>query len=332
MASPDQARRILFVRTDRLGETLLNLPAMAAVKAAIPGSRLTLLVHQDLAPLLARVPAADEVIGWTSEGFPLWWLRAWRLGRLLRAGRFDLAVVSNPKKELHAAVWLAGIPVRVGYDRKWGGLLTHRVPDRKALGDRHEVEYNLDLIQALGFPTSSPPWRFPSLEREQAEVLQLLHQEGASSAKPLLAVHPWTSHPAKRWPLDRYRTLIRRIGERLPCHVVLIGGPETRSEVRSVLPEGAAVTDLVGRVSLVQLAALLQRAALLISNDSGPVHLAAAVGTPAVVLFGSQEAASGPRRWGPWGDGHTVIWRSSLDAIDVDEVMAAIERYMAPKA
>ena len=228
---------------------------------------------------------------------------------------------------LFRSTFLAGIPVRVGYDRKWGCLLTHRLPDRKALGERHEVEYNLDLVRALGIQASIPRVQFPRLEREEAEVFQLLAQQGIARSEPFIAVHPWTSNPLKQWPAVRFQELIRRVRERVQVRVVVIGGPEESGRVSEVVPNELPVVNLVGRLTLKQLAALFQRARLLISNDSGPVHLAAAVGTPTVVLFGASSASTGPRRWGPWGDaGHVVIAKSSMEAIGVDEVMETVER------
>lgn len=330
MLSLHDVRRIVFLRTDRLGETLLNLPTVAALKAAFPDAALTLVVHSDLCDLLTAARGVDRVLP-HREGEGRWWVtRARRLARTLRTHRFDLAVVSNPKKELHVAVWSAGIPLRAGYARKWGRwLLTHRVDDRKALGERHEVEYNLDLVRALGLPTTVPPWSWPCLEREQQEVFQLLELQGVSRSRPLIAVHPWTSNPVKEWPAQRYRLLLERINERLPVQAVLIGGAESPQRIQDVLPAHGSVANLVGRLSLVQLAALLQRVRILVSNDSGPVHLAAAVGTRTLVLFGAPSAATGPTRWGPWGTGHTVIWKASMEEIAVEEVFEVLQRQIA---
>lgn len=325
MGRPHRARptlrRVLFIRTDRLGETLLNLPAVAAITAALPDASVSLLVHPDLQPLLAGLPGVSEVLADQAGGS--WWHRAWRLSRRLSGRRFDAAIVSNPKKELHAAVWLARIPVRVGYDRKWGGLLTHRIPDRKTLGDRHEVEYNFDLVRALDLPVQILPWRFPSLSHEQAELFRLPELAGLRPSDLLVAVHPFTSNPAKQWPPERFRELIGRLAQ--TTRVVVIGGAAERERAAAVVPERGAI-DAVGRLSLRQSAALLQRARLLISNDSGPVHLAAAVGTPVLALFGAAHGPAGPGRWGPWGEGHTVLAKPRLNDISVDEVLNEVRR------
>ncbi len=326
MESLGTVRRAVFIRTDRLGETLLNLPAVAALKAALPHADLTLLVHPELRDLLTAVPGVPRVLPYAEvEG--RWWLaRAMGLARTLRSYRFDLAVVSNPKKELHLAVWLARIPRRVGYARKWGRwLLTHRVDDRKALGERHEVEYNLDLIRALGLSTTIPQWQLPRFDREQADVVQLLQRQGIKPSEPLIAVHPWTSNPLKQWPADRFQALIRQCVERLGVQVVVIGGLAEVQRSKAVLLAHVPVADLTGELSLRQLAALLQTARLLISNDSGPVHLASAVGAKTVVLFGTPDPATGPGRWGPYGEGHRVIWKPTMEAIGVEEVYRLVE-------
>ncbi len=334
MSPASDIHRILVLRTDRLGETLLTLPAVAALRTVMPGSSVTLLVHPELASLLAGSPGVEDVLPYDRAAHPAWGVRAWRLGRSLRERRFDLAIVSNPMKELHLAVWVAGITRRVGYDRKWSWCLTRRIPDRKALGERHELEYTMDLVKAAvdePLPPLVPRWPLPTFDREHGEVLQRLEEQGIQRSEPFVAVHPWTSNPQKQWPSLRYQTVIRVLAQQLP--VAVVGGAEARQAVRHLLPAPLPrVADLVGHLTLRQLAAILQRARLLLSNDSGPVHLAAAMGTPTVVLFGTPDAATGPKRWGPWGSIHTVIWKPSMDAISVDEVIAAVEAAVAHRA
>lgn len=324
-------RNMLFVRTDRLGETLLNLPAIAALKSAMPGARLWVLVHPDLAALMESAPGVDRVLTYRPQYGRPWWLSGLNLARRLRRHRFDVAVVSNPTRELHLAVWLAGIKRRAGYGRKWGWCLTDRLADRKSLGEHHEVEYNLGLVQALGLPvSSSPDWRFPRFERETAEVLRLLEQQKIRPSDPLIAIHPWASNPIKCWPADRYQALIRRVVERLSVRVVLVGTAEEADRAQVLIPPGVGVANLVGRLSLRQLGAVLQRAGLLVSNDSGPVHLASAVSARVVALFGTTVWAAGPRRWGPWGEGHAVVWKPSMEAISVEEVFEAVQSRLHP--
>ena len=318
--------RFLFVRTDRLGETLLTLPAISALKRILPKAHLTFLAHPDLVSLLARLPGIDAAIPYPPGARTGWIVRAVRTAGWLRSQRYHAALVANPMKELHLAVWLAGIPRRVGYDRKWGSLLTDRLSEEKALGERHEVEYNLDLVRTLGIPASLVPLRVPAFEAEQALVFQQLSQQGVKSAEPFLAVHPWSSNPIKLWPMDRYTALVRALLERFGCQVVLIGGREFQEPAARHFPPAPRLANVVGQLRLEELTGLLQRARALVSNDSGPMHLAALVGTPTVALFGTPDPATGPKRWGPWGDGHTVIWKSSMADIDLEDVLTALER------
>lgn len=280
-------------------------------------------------------PDVDEVIAEPALA-GAWWRQAWRVSRLWRSWHLETIIVANPKKAYHAGAWLAGIPRRVGWNCKGGWLLTHRLEDRKRLGDRHEVEYNLDLVRALGCPTPPPPtvW-LPQDDAQDRRIAQLVERQGLRSGELIVAVHPWTSNPRKQWSLPRMREVMERL-RRLPgVRLAVIGGAEERTaSARLLAPPVAGLAeseplawDLVGRLSLKELAALLRRVRLLLSNDSGPMHVAAAVGTPVVALFGTADPGSHPRRWGPWGEGHTVIHKP-LEAISVEEVCQAVTAYL----
>ncbi|MBI3010640.1 MAG: glycosyltransferase family 9 protein, partial [Candidatus Omnitrophica bacterium] len=303
MTDLSRIRHALFIRTDRLGETILNLPAMSALKAGLPQARLSILVQPTLKPLLQALPFVDEVMT-TSEPGGAWWQRCIHLIRQLKPHHFDVAIISNPMKELHLATSLAGIPLRVGYCRKWGRLLTHRLKDCKSLGERHEVEYNLDLIETLGLARRLPAWQFPPLIAEQAQVRGLLTEHGFSNPE-FIVFHPWSSNAQKEWSLERCDSFVREAVEKHKLQLVVIGGAENASRVSSIVFDKRQVAVFVGKLTLRQLAGLLQISRLLISTDSGPMHLAAAVGTPVLALFSTQQRATQPVRWGPWGKNHS---------------------------
>jgi len=278
-------QRILLIRTDRLGETVLHLPLLALLKRAFPSARIMWLVDRDLVDLLQHAPGADDVLGYEKTAGVLWWQAAGRLARQLRKWQVDTVLISNPTKAFHLASWLARVPRRIGYDHKWAWTLTRRLPDEKAHGIRHEVECHLDLLKALGAPiTDIPPLHLPVSFEDQQWASACL---GRASGKPQrwVAVHPWTSNPAKQWPLDHFRALILHLQHLPGVGVIMIGGAEEQGRAAAMCPEdGAGVLNVVGRTSLRQLAAVLQHSRVLISNDSGPVHLAAAVNTPVVAL------------------------------------------------
>jgi len=291
-------KNILVIRNDRFGEFLLNIPAIRALKELYSQSKLTLAVNLAVSELAGAVECVDEVVVWDAQ-----------FRKSLRAKKFDLGVVLNPTKEAHWAVFWSGIPVRVGYNRKWGFLLTHRLNDTKYLGDKHEVDCNLDLVGLIGAKTLDKTLKI--------NVDDKLFQEFIGQR--IVAIHPFTSDPVKQWPVERFKELARRIKAELGLKVVIVGLSQ------SVLDAGDGVVNMVNKTSLLELAALLKRCALLVSGDSGPVHLAASVGTPVVALFRNDLAGKTARRWGPWGEGHVVIEKGNLLDISVEEVIGAVK-------
>lgn len=312
MIDKNKIKSILVVRTDRFGEFLLNIPAFRALKEAYPQARLTLAVSKDVVKLAECIKYVDKVAIWDDD-----------IRKNLRKQRFDACVVFNPKKEAHWAVFISGIPVRVGYDRKWGFLLTHKIKDTKHLGKRHEVECNLELVRLIEAKAQNKEIASSGLRLPRNDKYDFL--TGA------IAIHPFTSDPVKQWPVERFRELAQRITEdrgqsptgTVPSKVVLVGKIEDRGQSSSGTGPLEAI-DLINKTSLVELAQILKQCRLLVTCDSGPMHLAVAVGTPVVALFRNDLPGKTARRWGPWGEGHTVIEKSNLNDITVEEVLGIV--------
>jgi ADP-heptose:LPS heptosyltransferase len=316
-------KNILVIRNDRFGEFLLNIPAMRALKEVYPQARLILAVNSAVCELAGAVECVNETVVWTD------------VKRNLRKYKFDLCVVLNPAKEAHWAVFWAGIPMRVGYDRKWGFLLTHKLKDTKHLGNRHEVNCNLELVGLIGVknseiasgtvcPRNDEKDAYSrdgkdACPRNDGKWLRLPCHDQYEFLAGAVAIHPFTSDPVKQWPVERFKALAQRIKRELGLKVVIVGLSQ------SVLDLGDGIVNMINKTSLVELASLLKRCSLLISCDSGPVHLAASVGTPVVALFRNDLPGKTAKRWGPWGEGHIVIEKSNLEDISVDEVMEAVK-------
>ena len=320
-ALPLPITNIVAVRNDRFGEFLLNIPAFRALKETFPDARLSVVVNSGIRDLAARVPYIDSCIVW--ENTPHSWTQTWKFARSLKQGRYDMCVILNPQREFNIISRIAGIPVRVGYRRKWPWLLTHTMPDEKHLGQRHEIDYNLELVGLVGAKT-------------QDKSLSLALSQDLPRGFPwkpdstFLCLHPWTSDPRKQWPVTRFQELARRLRRELGIDIAVIGGIGERESAKDFFYHfGSDLLDLVGKITLVECAIVLQRARLLVSGDSGPMHLAAAVGTPTVALFRDDIPAKGPRRWGPWGQGHAVIAKPSLNAITVDAVFYKVKELMS---
>ena len=294
-------KNILAIRTDRFGEFLLNIPALRALKETYPNARLFLAVNRMVSELAGAVECVDEVLIWD------------QIKNNLRKYRFDLCVVLNPTKEAHWAVFWAGIPARVGYNRKGGILLTHKIGDNKDLGLKHEVESNLELVGLIGVRTN-----------DKSISLRKLPPYNDPTYAGSIAIHPYTSDALKQWGFARFQQLAMKISDELGLRVVIIGRDE--GGVKGVVKENQKIKDLVNKTSLVELAQILKQCKLLVTGDSGPMHLAAAVGTQVVALFRNDLPGKTARRWGPWGNGHTVIEKSNLSDITVDEVFDAIKK------
>lgn len=342
-------KKILVIRTDRIGEVLLTTPILAALKEAMPDAKVSMMVRPEVKELVEDNPNVSEIIEYKGE------IRgnkgkegvirekkgtirkAFRLKRIFKEKDFDIAIIVNPKKEFHLAVFLAKIPIRVGFDRKWGFLLTHKVKDLKYMAEKHEVEYNLDLVRILGIEPKDKKLvlvvRDTDIERginkeEEGKIRINKDREGEiwlEKGQQIIAIHPCTSNPKKQWPKEYFAKLGDLLIES-GYNVAIVSGPDDILVAKEVISMMKNKTiDLSGRLTLKELAVLFKKCKFLVSGDSGPVHIAAAVGTPVVAIFGKQDPGSRPERWGPWGKGHIVIQKDRLEDIKPEEVFNAIK-------
>ncbi len=322
-----EVRRILFIRTDRIGDVLMNLPAIRLLRQTFPKAWLTALVDGSVAGLLKGHPDLDEVMAVDMARIRSNFSEKRRLIERVRAAAFEIAVVSNPDRFLHALVFLAGIPHRLGYARKWGFLLTKRLPPGGRDGSRHEIDLNLELASLASDRAWDGTIALPADPRAARDVEGLL--AGLPAGKPVLAVHPGTSDPLKRWPEERFAAVCRSAAPE--AAVVLVGGAEETEVSRRVAASaGVPLLDLTGRLSLAQLVAFFHHPSVraLVSVDSGPVHVAWISGTPVVALYPAEAAGSDPRRWGP-RDPHSRVIRNPAAEISADEVWTAARQVLA---
>ncbi|MBN1587222.1 MAG: glycosyltransferase family 9 protein [Candidatus Omnitrophica bacterium] len=341
-------QRILVIRTDRLGDLLLNIPAVRALRQSYANAYLAMLVQPHLREVVDTNPDVDEVIEYDKNGSERSWGATLAMAWQLRLKRFDMVVILNPSKRSNILAWLSGARYRVGYDRKWGALLTQRIPDRKYLGDRHEVEYNMELVRRAGAQTEDLSVRLNPAHSDRRSVRETLEAFGWNPEEKIVLVHPGTSSFSKRWPAERYAAVVRQLCETEGLRVVLVGGGDefdAIAELHAQCPD--EVFNLTGRFGIRQLAALCELAVCLVSNDSGPVHVAAAVGTRTVVIFGRTRPGLSPRRWGPWGRGHVVFQHDvgcavcvpeqcdlgyqCLEAVSAEEIAEEVRSLISPK-
>lgn len=313
------ARRILAVRLDNLGDVLVTTPALHAIKSSLPGASLTVLASPIGAQVAALDPDVDDVIVYSAP-----WMDPWRtlpqdsarerdMIETLRAGHFDGAIIfaSYHQSPLPAAYlcYLADIPLRVAASIDGpGSLLTtrHKHPERMM----HEVERGLDLVGALGMraPSSDLRLRTPTWARDSAR--ERLNALGVSRSRPLVVVHPGCTMPARTYPWEMYAEVVTGLTRRLGASVALTGATDERSLVERVYaatPDDAraSVYPLAGELTFAELCALLEMADVVTTNNTGPMHIAAAVKTPVVALFA---LTNPPEQWGPWRVASRVLF------------------------
>ena len=320
-------KNILVFRNDRFGEFLLNIPAFRALKETFKDARLIAVVDPYTKELAESVLFIDEIIEWGRQGHSL--SEKLRLIKLLRKKSIDMAIMLNPTKDFNIITRFAGVPIRVGYNRKWGFLLTHKIKDKKHLGQKHEIEYNLELVSLIGAGTED---KTLCLSIDDREINDFFRDFNIKDYNNLIVLHPWTSDPIKQWPLKNFCELAKRLVREQDIKVIIIGGKdELTKSIEFFNNIDSNLINLTARTTLTQLAALLKKCKLLISGDSGPVHLACTVGTKVLAIFRNDIPGKSARRWGPWGKGHIIVKKDNLSDITVDEVFGKVKEVLINK-
>lgn len=302
-----EPHRILVVRTDRLGDMVLTLPMLAALRRCFPRAHLALLLRRYTAGIVEGNPYVDALIWYDGNGGGVVPFR--EMARTLRAGRFDAAVVVYPTGRLAWLMFLSGIPVRVGTGyRVYSFLFNRRVFEHRKDARRHELEYNLGLLKVLGCtPAGEPELEVAVAPDAAAAAESLLRSAGVDPLRPYAVLHPGSGGSARDWSARNFRELALRLRGRDGIQIVVTGSRAERGLAASVTGgDGTGGVSVAGLLEVRELAALLKRASLFVSNSTGPLHLAVAVGTPVVGLYPPHPAMS-KARWGPYRGRNRVL-------------------------
>lgn len=315
----EDVKRILCVRLDRLGDILMTTPAIRALRESVPGRHITLLtssVGAHAAPFLSDV---DDVIAYDAPWHGLSPAsspeRDLAMQRTLQAGRFDAAAIFTvySQSALPAAMlcYLAGIPRRLAHCRENPyGLLTDWACETEPSGGvRHEVERQLALVARVGAVCADTRMRFHVTSEARQAVQARLAERGIAAQSPWFVIHPGASAASRRYPTERFGEVATRLARASAWPILLTGSADEAPLIREVMdaaspPVRARLHDLSGLLNMGEFAALIEGTAVLVTNNSGPVHLASALGTPVVDLY----ALTNPQHT-PWQTEHRILFR-----------------------
>lgn len=336
------APRILITRADRIGDLVLSTAVFPELRKKFPASYLAVLTFRENEALLDSNPFLDKVILYDKKGKEKSWLGNFIFSQKLKHEKFDAVVHLHATNRMHVVTWLAGIPVRIGWDRRAPWALTHVFKDTKSEGAKHEAEYNFDLLKPLGIsaPVKLETY-FPVKDSAVEKTRALLTSLNLKGDKPLVIFSPGASCPSKRWPAERFGAAADLIAAKYNVEFAAVGTRADQPLIQKIRRSAkSSVLDLSGRLDLSMLGALFKNAALVISNDSGPAHIASAVGTPVISIFARRQPGLSPARWRPLGENSRYIWKDTgcvpclahecqigflcLDIISPEDVFAVI--------
>jgi len=342
--------RILVLRYRFIGDTLLTVPFLRNLRRARPDATIVWVVAPGSSDVVAGIPYVDELLPWDpatrhaeSRGTHRTWRAKWAFVRELRRRRFDTVYVLKRSLSSALIAWSSGARRRIGFASEGRSLLlTRRVPYRH---DQHEVQNFLDVLRADGVAVQDDHLEAWLTAGERLFASTFLHQHGIGPADRLIAIHPFATNKPRAWHEDDFIALANRLQAARGSRIIVFGGPGDAADAQ---PFGERIVPApivaVGRTNLRQTMALLERCELLVCNDSGIMHLGAALRRPLVALFGPQS----PLKFGPWGRESAVVYKklpcspcrqkfwqecdpsprgkpACMEAITVDDVIAAAD-------
>jgi ADP-heptose:LPS heptosyltransferase len=328
-------QNILVIDFGQLGDVVLSLPALRAIRERFPQSKITVAVGKPGAEVvnLSGYSNATLVVDRVAlrDGPKLV-----SLGKILnfvkkvRQQKFDFVIDLHSLSETNLLGFLSGAPKRL-YSRRPGrsldflGNFSPRPPVENDHRTRHLIDRYLDVLSPLGVTNAERRPRLPTRATDDNVIDKLLKKERADTGSPLIGLFPGAGHDSRRWPLEKFAELAEYLVRNDGVRPIVFAGPEERPlipQMKNLFPKSTIILD---KLTIPQLAAAQARLAVLVSNDTGPMHIAAAVGTPVVLLLDRRA----PESYIPLGDQHRVIYSSTISEITLDEVYAVTRALLA---
>lgn len=337
-------KKILVRVPNWIGDAVMCLPALEALKSLHPSSRITVLAKPKVIPVFENNPAISEILEFGSKKGGI--LEKMSVSSELKGRGFDTALLFQNAFEAAFISFLSRIPERVGYARDFrSAFLTKAVSVTREIKKRHQVYYYLNLVEALGRSVDKEIAPIPKLyisEEEAGWARGFLRDKGLSG-RPLFGAAPGASYgPAKMWPPERFASVLKELSEARKGAALVFGGPDDKEACGALKRAYPRASDLSGELSLRQSMSLMSLLDAFITNDSGPMHISAALGVPTVAIFGSTDSVL----TGPAGKKTAVVGKKMecspcfkreckfghyecLRAIDADEVLKAAKGLIA---
>jgi len=352
--SPDEIKKLLIRGTNWVGDAVMSVPAMREIRRIFRGAQITLLVRPWVKDVYSAVEFVDDVRVYDRSGPHKGWTGLNRIVSELKRERFDAAILLPNSFEAAFLCWRARIPIRIGYVRDGRALLlTHACRIHPDIRKLHQSYYYLGILSEAGLIDSSS-WQRQEvplsitigvLEEDRRSARQMLQGAGISDADKIVGLNPGAFYGgAKRWLTERYAEVADTLAQRHGVRILLFGAPGERRIAEEIMQKmKCRPVTLAGQTTLGQLMALLLECDLLITNDSGPMHLAAALNVPQLAIFGSTSAAATgplsplsevigvPVECSPCFLRECPIDFRCMTAITVDRVVVAAEKKLAER-
>lgn len=305
--SHERIEKLLVRGTNWVGDAVLSIPALREIRRQFRNAHISLLVRPWVQDVYASVDFVDEIVLYDKDGKHKGWEGMRQLAAELRARRFDLAILLQNAIEAALIAFWARIPLRLGYARDGRSfLLTHAIRIDSEVRKVHQVYYYLGILSGAGVIATRlwerDDYRLDSIaigvrESDTAAAREMLHAQGIARGDTIVGINPGATYGgAKRWPAERFAAVADALASEFAARIVIFGAPSELHIAQKVAAMMAAPpVVLAGRTALGQLMGLIKECRLFITNDSGPMHLAAALDVPQLAIFGStSEVATGP--------------------------------------
>ncbi len=292
---PSEIHKILLIRLRRIGDIIMTTPAVTALKKAVPESQITYVVEEPYRCLVDGLPGVDRVIALGKRSkLPVFW----RLLRTLHNEPYDVMFDFHGGPRAWWMALAAKAKIKVGYEIKYRGFVYDiAIPRGIKNGFVHSVENHLNLVRALGFRVERPPLSLPPAQESEIRKVDRLFAENGLEGSKLIVLHISAGNQFRDWGVDNWTGLVDRLAQEPSVRVVLVGGePDHAAEQRILSLSSSHPVSFVGRLNLLELKEMMARSSLFVGPDSGPMHIAAATGTPIVALFGPTL----PVHFSPW--------------------------------